>query len=128
MLCHGTVCVVGKMRDLILQLSKSSIYSTKPFPRSTQEAMAMGRAVITSDVPGCRDTVVDGVNGFLIKPRSSHALAEKMLCFLHQPELITQMGNASHQIALQQFDSSIVNSKLMKILRVDFENTKSNVC
>lgn len=52
----------------------------------------MGRAVITSDVPGCRDTVVDGVNGFLIKPRSSHALAEKMLCFLHQPELITQMG------------------------------------
>ncbi|HEC0228531.1 TPA: glycosyltransferase, partial [Escherichia coli] len=81
-----------------------------------------------SDVPGCRDTVVDGVNGFLIKPRSSHALAEKMLCFLHQPELITQMGNASHQIALQQFDSSIVNSKLMKILRVDFENTKSNVC
>ncbi|MER2551110.1 hypothetical protein ABS828_24030, partial [Klebsiella pneumoniae] len=32
LLCHGTVCVVGKMRDLILQLSKSSIYSTKPFP------------------------------------------------------------------------------------------------
>ncbi len=31
LLCHGTVCVVGKMRDLILQLSKSSIYSTKPF-------------------------------------------------------------------------------------------------
>ncbi|EFA4536712.1 glycosyltransferase family 1 protein, partial [Escherichia coli] len=69
-----------------------------------------------------------GVNGFLIKPRSSHALAEKMLCFLHQPELITQMGNASHQIALQQFDSYIVNSKLMKILRVDDENTKSNDC
>ncbi|MCQ3865033.1 hypothetical protein JEK10_16895, partial [Klebsiella quasipneumoniae] len=32
LLCHGTVCVVGKMRDLILQLSKSSIYSTKPCP------------------------------------------------------------------------------------------------
>ncbi|MER4056123.1 hypothetical protein J8959_22650, partial [Klebsiella pneumoniae] len=32
LLCHGTVCVVGKMRDLILQLSKSSIYSTKPHP------------------------------------------------------------------------------------------------
>ncbi|MER3600595.1 hypothetical protein J8840_25660, partial [Klebsiella pneumoniae] len=31
LLCHGTVCVVGKMRDLILQLSKSSIYSTKPY-------------------------------------------------------------------------------------------------
>ncbi len=33
LLCHGTVCVVGRMRDLILQLSKSSIYSTKPFDR-----------------------------------------------------------------------------------------------
>ncbi|HFG4244341.1 hypothetical protein KK056_21065, partial [Enterobacter kobei] len=36
LLCHGTVCVVGKMRDLILQLSKSSIYSTKPHRSKTQ--------------------------------------------------------------------------------------------
>ncbi|AUV32923.1 hypothetical protein C2U48_20835 [Escherichia coli] len=36
MLCHGTVCVVGKIRDLILQLSKSSIYSTKPFFSSSR--------------------------------------------------------------------------------------------
>ncbi|EBT7385404.1 glycosyltransferase family 4 protein, partial [Salmonella enterica] len=42
--------------------------------------------------------------------------------FLRQPELITRMGNASYQIALQQFDSNIVNLKLMKILRVDNEN------
>lgn len=130
--CNNIIELPGHVDNVQEWLAKASVFVLpswrEGFPRSTQEAMAMGRAVITSDVPGCRDTVVDGVNGFLIKPRSSHALAEKMLCFLHQPELITQMGNASHQIALQQFDSSIVNSKLMKILRVDFENTKSNVC
>ncbi|OZO73172.1 hypothetical protein CG699_12870, partial [Escherichia coli] len=39
LLCHGTVCVVGKIRDLILQLSKSSIYSTKPYPAKRDEAI-----------------------------------------------------------------------------------------
>lgn len=48
----------------------------------------MGRAVITSDVPGCRDTVVDGVNGFLIKPKSSEELADKMIYFLNNPDEI----------------------------------------
>ncbi len=38
LLCHGTVCVVGKMRDLILQLSKSSIYSTKPISPSNSKS------------------------------------------------------------------------------------------
>ena len=85
----------------------------------------MGRAVITSDVPGCRETVVDGVNGFLIEPRSPVALAEKMLCFLYNPELIPQMGNASYQIAQQKFDSSIVNAKLMKILQLEIECLKT---
>ncbi|MDN2232944.1 hypothetical protein FCY78_23550, partial [Escherichia coli] len=39
LLCHGTVCVVGKIRDLILQLSKSSIYSTKPLKSPTSLVM-----------------------------------------------------------------------------------------
>lgn len=110
-------------------LAKASVFVLpswrEGFPRSTQEAMAMGRAVITSDVPGCRETVVDGVNGFLIEPRSPVALAEKMLCFLYNPELIPQMGNASYQIAQQKFDSSIVNAKLMKILQLEIECLKT---
>lgn len=128
--CNNIIELPGHVDNVQEWLAKASVFVLpswrEGFPRSTQEAMAMGRAVITSDVPSCRDTVVDGVNGFLIKPRSSHALAEKMLCFLHRPDLITQMGNASYQIALQQFDSSIVNSKLIKILRVDCEDTEFN--
>ena len=54
-------------------------YYREGVPRSTQEAMAVGRPVITTDVPGCRDTVVPGVNGFLIPKWNAKALANKML-------------------------------------------------
>jgi len=61
-------------------------------PRSTQEAMAMGRPVITTNAPGCRETVIDGVNGFLVPPRDVSALAEAMERFVLEPGLIERMG------------------------------------
>ena len=85
-------------------------------PRSTQEAMAIGRAVITTDVPGCRETVVDGVNGFLVPKWNPHALAEKMIYFIEHPEQIKIMGDASYQIAKEKFDAKQVNNRLIKML------------
>lgn len=85
-------------------------------PRSTQEAMAIGRAVITTDVPGCRETVIDGVNGFLVPKWNSKALAEKMVYFIEHPEKIQIMGEASHRIAIEKFDANKVNQKLIDIL------------
>ncbi|WP_256922703.1 GNAT family N-acetyltransferase, partial [Klebsiella pneumoniae] len=49
LLCHGTVCVVGKMRDLILQLSKSSIYSTKPLPVHENRLWALISALVIEE-------------------------------------------------------------------------------
>ncbi|MDC4955194.1 glycosyltransferase family 4 protein [Acinetobacter baumannii] len=85
-------------------------------PRSTQEAMAIGRAVITTDVPGCRETVIDGVNGFTVPRWNSEILAEKMIYFIENPEKIQTMGDASHKIAIEKFDANKVNQKLMNIL------------
>lgn len=85
-------------------------------PRSTQEAMAIGRAVITTDVPGCRETVVDGVNGFIVPRWNPEALADKMIYFIEHPEKIQTMGEASHEIAIEKFDANKVNQKLMGIL------------
>jgi glycosyltransferase involved in cell wall biosynthesis len=85
-------------------------------PASTQEAMAMGRAVITTDVPGCRQTVVDGVNGFLVPPRATQALAEKMQVFIAQPELIASMGQASRRLAEERFNVHEVNDRLVRLL------------
>lgn len=86
------------------------------FPRSTQEAMAVGRAIITTDVPGCKETVQKGVNGFLVPPYSAEDLADKMCYFIENPDKIIEMGNNSYQIAQQQFDASKVNQRLIELL------------
>jgi glycosyltransferase involved in cell wall biosynthesis len=85
-------------------------------PRSTQEAMAIGRPIITTDAPGCRQTVDEGVNGYLVPVRNPEALAHAMLRFIEQPELIAQMGKESRRLAEERFDVHKVNAKLMEIL------------
>ncbi len=87
-------------------------------PRSTQEAMAIGRPVITTDVPGCRDTVIDGVNGFLIPKWDVNALVEKMCFFIENPEQINIMGTESYKIACEKFDVHKVNKKLFEIMEI----------
>ena len=84
-------------------------------PRSTQEAMAIGRAVITTDVPGCRETVIDGVNGFLVEKWNPQALAEKMIYFIEHPEEIKKMGYESYKIAQDKFDAHKVNKRLINM-------------
>ena len=93
-------------------------YYREGVPRSTQEAMAVGRAIITTDVPGCRETVVDGVNGFLVPKWNPQALAEKMIYFIENPEQIQAMGEQSYKIAQEKFDARKVNERLLKILGV----------
>lgn len=85
-------------------------------PRSTQEAMALGLPVITTDVPGCRETVMDGVNGFLVPPRNAEALAEAMRRFIDDPDLVTAMGVQSRRIAEERFDVHKQNEKLLEMI------------
>tara|TARA_R100000935_G_C2838819_1_gene169798 strand:- start:2759 stop:3874 length:1116 start_codon:yes stop_codon:yes gene_type:complete len=91
-------------------------YYREGVPRSTQEAMAVGRAVITTDVPGCRETVVDGVNGFLVEKWNPQALADKMIYFIEYPEEIKKMGYESYKIAQDKFDADKVNKRLINML------------
>ncbi len=79
--------------------------------------MAVGRAVITTDVPGCRETVADKVNGFLIEPWNPRILAEKMIYFIENREAVRLMGNASYAIAKDKFDAEKVDLKLLDILK-----------
>ena len=95
-------------------------------PRSTQEAMAIGRPVITTDVPGCRETVEDGVNGFLVPRWDAETLAEKMCYFIENPEQVNIMGFESYKIALEKFDAEKVNSKLIEIMGLKNLNEKTS--
>ena len=76
--------------------------------------MSIGRAIITTDAPGCRETVIDGVNGFLVPVKDAAALANAMLQFIEQPELIVTMGKRSREIAEQKYDVEIVNRQMLE--------------
>lgn len=85
-------------------------------PRSTQEAMAIGRAIITTDVPGCRETVINTNNGFIVPKWNPEALAKKMIYFIEHPEQVRLMGAESYKIAVEKFDAEKVNQRLVNIL------------
>lgn len=108
----------GHVQDVLHRLTQASVYVLPSYregvPRSTQEAMAMARPIITTDVPGCRETVIDGENGFLVRVRDAEALAAAMERFIQQPELIERMGRASRRIAEERFDVRKVNRVILK--------------
>jgi glycosyltransferase involved in cell wall biosynthesis len=104
-------------------LAQASVYVLPSYyregvPRSTQEAMAMGRPIITSDASGCRDTVVDGVNGFLVPTRDVDVLAARMRHFIDSPNSIACMGRESRRLAEERFDVREINAELLEVLGV----------
>ena len=114
---NKTVKYWGKLTDVRPAIAESSVYVLPSYregtPRTVLEAMAMGRAIITTDAPGCRETVVDGDNGFLVEVKSVESLVEAMQKFINQPELIEKMGNRSREIALHKYDVHQVNKHMM---------------
>ncbi|OCR26291.1 glycosyl transferase family 1 [Pseudomonas syringae] len=114
----GIVIHPGHVDDVRGWLKQSSVFVLPSYregvPRSTQEAMAIGRPVITTDVPGCRDTVVDGENGFIIPPFSVPDLVDKMVFFIENPDRIEPMGLESYSMAKARFDAVKVNAKLVE--------------
>lgn len=122
LLAEGIIEYPGHVSNVPDWIAGSSVFVLPSYregmPRSTQEAMAMGRAVITSDAPGCRETVEQGVNGFIVPRWNAQALADKMIYLIENPTEITRMGNESHRIAVDKFDANKVNQRLMEILEL----------
>ena len=85
-------------------------------PRSTLEAMSMGRAVITTDASGCKETVKNGINGFIIPVASIDKLVEKMIWFIEHSEQIEPMGIESRRMVVEKFDVHKVNAKMLDII------------
>ncbi|OTG63838.1 glycosyltransferase family 4 protein [Acinetobacter silvestris] len=116
---------VANVQDWIAETSVFILPSYREgVPRSAQEAMAIGRPVITTDVPGCRETVVDGVNGFLVLKWNTQALADKICYFIEHPEQINVMGLESYKIAIEHFDVNKANKKLFEIMGLNESNEK----
>ncbi|WP_372409888.1 glycosyltransferase family 4 protein [Acinetobacter radioresistens] len=117
-IASNTLKYWGKLSDVRPAIAESSVYVLPSYregtPRTVLEAMAMGRAIITTDAPGCRETVTDGDNGFLVEVKSVQSLVKAMEKLIVQPELIAQMGRRSREIALHKYDVHQVNAHMMQ--------------
>jgi len=121
-----TIQYMGQLDDVRPEVESASVivlpsYYGEGVPRSVLEGMAMGRAVITSDSVGCRETVnndPEQANGFLIPVKDAGALANKMEYFINNSEDIIAFGSNGHEFAKAKFDVNIVNAALFKIMHL----------
>ena len=114
----GTLKWLGRLDDVRPAIADAHVlvlpsYYREGTPRSVLEAMAMGRPVITTDSPGCRETVRHGENGFLVPVRETAPLADAMRRFLEDPSMIERLGQAGRQIAEARYDVHAVNSVML---------------
>lgn len=116
----GTLNYLGATDDVRPFLADASIFVLPSYregtPRSVLEAMAMGRPIITTDAPGCRETIRDGVEGFLVEPRNSLQLAEAMLRFIEDPALIAEMSENAYDRVVKKYDVKLINDQMMREL------------
>ena len=119
---EGTVKFWGKLSDVRPAINACHVFVLPSYregtPRTVLEAMATGRAIITTDAPGCRQTVENGYNGWLVPVQSAEKLAEAMERFLSEPALIQQMGQASLEIARNKYDVNIINDFMLNQLKI----------
>lgn len=85
-------------------------------PKTVLEAMAMGRPIITTDAPGCRETVTDGLNGFLVPVKNVNILAEKMLWMIENKNAVEKMGQESFEVCKNKFDVKKVNEVILSTM------------
>lgn len=118
---EGVVEYLGETRDVRPYLAAASVFVLPSFhreglPRSILEAMATGRAIVTTHMPGCRETVIEGENGYLVPPRDGAALAEALMNFVEDPRLSARMGAVSRRLVDEKFDVRLVNDILLRTM------------
>lgn len=119
---HQGVDYLGSTKDVRPYIEGCSIFVLPSYheglPRTVLEAMATGRPILTTSVPGCKETVVNGENGWLVEKANVEQLAERMLWFIENPNEWQRMGEASRSMVEEKFDVHKVNKSLLSIMKL----------
>jgi glycosyltransferase involved in cell wall biosynthesis len=119
---EGVVDFLGELSDVRPAIADASVYVLPSYhegtPRTVLEAMAMARPIITTHAPGCKETVLSNINGFLVPVKAVEELVDAMRFFILHPDNIMSMGKISRQIALEKYDVHKVNKDILKGMQV----------
>ena len=117
----GSIEFPGEVKDPVSYYQQCSVfvlpsYYREGLPRTILEAMACGRAIITTDWPGCREPIEDNVNGFMVPVKDAAALAEKMRVFIQDREKLENMADAAYNTCLEHYEVGKVNCAMRETL------------
>ena len=119
---NNTIIWHGHVDDVRSLLKGCHVYVLPSYregtPRTVLEAMATGRAIITTDAPGCRETTIHGENGYLVPVKSVDALVDAMSNFVDKPDLVQEMGQASLVLVRKKFEKGQVARSIVKEIGV----------
>jgi glycosyltransferase involved in cell wall biosynthesis len=116
------ISYMGKLSDVRSALKSCSVFVLPSYregtPRTVLEAMAIGRAIITTTAPGCKETVIDGLNGYLVAPKSIDDLVKAFEKLINNPEFLISMGKESRKYAEKKFNVLDVNNSMIKFIGI----------
>lgn len=117
---NGSIEFLGELKDVREALADCHVYVLPSYhegmPRTVLEAMATGRAVITTDTSGCRETVSDCLNGYLVEPGNVDQLVDRMKWFLEHRSNLLEMGHYSRRMVESTFDVRLVNNAMIEAI------------
>lgn len=119
----GIVEYLGEVADVRPHIQRADVvvlpsYYREGVPKSLLEAMALGRPIITTDAPGCKETVIHGVNGLMIPTRDEQALFDAICAMIVKPEKRLEMGREGRRIAVERFDVKRVNRMILDSMSI----------
>ena len=119
---EGIIEYLGVTRDVRPYVGQANVVVLPSWreglPCSLMEAMSMGRPIVATDVPGCRDVVVDGKNGFLVPVRTPEALAKALKSFLEDSTLTARMGKEGRFIAETELDARKAADLILSVMKL----------
>jgi glycosyltransferase involved in cell wall biosynthesis len=121
-IADGSIEYPGEVKDPVNLFHQSSVfvlpsYYREGVPRTILEAMSCGRAIITTDWPGCRAPIVDGVNGFLVPIKNVDLLAEKMTILIEDNERLKSFADQAYSTCQNHYEVSKVNASMRKVMK-----------
>ena len=118
----GSVEYFGETDDVRPFLAQSSVFVLPSYregtPKTNLEAMACGRPIITTNAPGCKETVIDGENGWLVPVKNVDEIVDRMTWFIEHQNEIEQMGLKGRKMAEEIFDVNQVNLSICETMGI----------
>lgn len=115
---------IGEVKDVkpYIEMSRMLILPTyygEGLPRIILEAMAIGRPVIATDWPGCKDAIENGKNGLLVNPKDHVDLAKKIIYSIENTKMIDKMAKSSYKMCKEKFEINVINKKMLEIMQIE---------